>query len=129
MQGEIRFRAWHNQKKVMVEWGFMDRLNDLYDALRCNHYDVPSKTYNIMQYTGLKDSRGIEIYEGDILHFAKGLRNDACGSPLPIATDMTVEWDNYGWSPFIHEGYSGGIMFDEKNCEVIGNIYENKDML
>jgi len=51
---EIKFRAWDNRNKVM----------DIPDNIANG---IDGEKYQIMQYTGLKDKNGVEIYEGDII--------------------------------------------------------------
>ena len=62
------------------------------------------------QYTGLKDENGVKIFEGDIIK---------CGKYL-----LLVEWEDCtGYHPFNHYGCTA----DE--CEVIGNVYDNQELL
>jgi uncharacterized phage protein (TIGR01671 family) len=71
-----------------------------------------------MQYTGLKDKNGKEIYEGDIVSFVY----DHTGS----VWTMAVDWDEKN-AMFILKGNS--VSLSEFDGEVIGNIYENPDLL
>jgi len=104
-QREIKFRAWINEKM----W----------------HFDIKeSAGYvwhkgNLMQYTGLKDKNGKEIYEGDIVREWKTIRQ--------------VSWHKKKakWILFYHNVMGAMSMTPTaiKNCEVVGNIYENPDQL
>lgn len=114
---EINFRAWDVSENEMVDWPAL--LYDPDDWL-CGILggDIDDKRDVLMQYTGLKDKNGVEIYEGDILRLT---------SKAPHV-DVVVKWDES------HAGFTTNEkghthMFGSSLCEVIGNIYENKDLL
>ena len=62
MTREIKFRAWDTRQKKMVG-DFDSGFN--YRWFECQHKDC----HVLMQYTGLKDKNGKEIYEGDVVQF------------------------------------------------------------
>ncbi len=105
---EIKFRAWDKNGKVMN-----------YSGMWLDNTDGFLKSVNeviVMQFTGLKDREGIEIYEGDIfeaLHdFGPGGLHEKIG---------TVEFDNekgYQWNYWSLSG-----------LKVIGNIMENPELI
>lgn len=75
------------------------------------------------QYTGLKDKNGTKIFEGDILVFCKGATH-------PIK----VYWDCLGWK-FLRNGkriegaFECDISSHIRQCEIIGNIHDNPELL
>lgn len=121
---EIKFRAWDKDAETMV---FQSESGGEY----CWHIDVEeiwienivedyTSKIELMQYTGLKDKDGVEIYEGDILNYGhyknshKVIYRNACF-----------------WGESIERGDPIGIgLYNAlEDLEVTGNIYENPELL
>ncbi|MDQ8217200.1 YopX family protein [Enterococcus faecium] len=122
-----RFRAWYTPFKGKtigqeMKYGQAGRL--------ITHAEMAPDKYVLMQSTGLKDKNGVEIFEGDVVLFSVSdgfdqlvdekaiVQSSECHSGLICKlVDLDLEYRIY-YDPVFHTDY-----------EVIGNIYENKELL
>jgi uncharacterized phage protein (TIGR01671 family) len=112
---EIKFRVWDEKHKDFVKSPILVRN----DGLIFSEYvggGTPQKNLILMQYTGLKDKKGKEIYEGD------QIRCD--GHSWEEKFDAIVE---FGRCQF-RESRMNTNLSDIVSIEVIGNIYENPNL-
>jgi uncharacterized phage protein (TIGR01671 family) len=138
---EIKFRAWSASEKEMVDWPHL--LNDPDDWL-LGLLNDPGEDV-LMQFTGLKDKNGKEIYEGDIVQVVRfypgsmlhdgedafDVTNRGCVHYRPSSGFMLVkviEMNNEDCSPTWKKRGPMHKIVPSKS-EVIGNIYENPELL
>ena len=126
MKREIKFRAWDKVYKEMVPMDIEDSflVHFTNGGIYCNYKigaikRVPDNEIELMQYTGLTDKNGKEIYEGDIIKWTSK-DNEIVDSPL------IVEFLKDHWAPSCGCSSNSGFWDD---CEIIGNIYENPELL
>ena len=121
MSREIKFRAWNKKKKFMESaW-----LIDWEHGEVCHAYHNVSKLDDcvLMQFTGLYDSESKEVYEGDILTDIKNANVDE--NPYVVCfSDGAYYWKclQSKAEDFLYQAITG-------NGKVIGNIYENPELL
>lgn len=131
-QREIRFRAWDKKTKTMGEVSNMDWTTEGWSVCcfeKGMHYGRI-----LMQYTGLKDRNGREIYEGDIVKYRwmSGFECEEEGwQDKGMERVGTVEFRNGEFRPredssLPDDGYDA---WRTHSFEIIGNIYENGELL
>ena len=124
---EIKFRAWVKEKKAIFEVILIDYVTKKVTYLleRVGHLlsirDAKFNNVELMQYTGLKDKNGKEIYEGDILFESFGERY------------YKVVFENGSFRAEF-EGDFEEHSFDlidvvAQGCKIVGNIYENPELI
>lgn len=128
---KIKFRAWDKENKFMFE---------IFDSTTHKDWFLPSwkERYEVMQYTGLKDKNGKEIYEGDIVRYQ--FDNDDCPFPNKHTEKIIgrIFFSEHRASFSVTAGKNCSSMLNNdlfnyarngNRVEVIGNIYENPELL
>ena len=101
-----------NAVQITPEEGWLHIIGDSYTDTRDTHDCV------LLEYTGLKDKNGKEIYEGDVMQ-----NEDGVGRSV-------AEWDHCGFNRrWIPIGVTSPLSLNTEQWEVIGNIYENPELL
>ena len=137
---EIKFRAWDKDQKRMVKVKSIHFM-ELESCIVVNPFEFISLEHvELLQYAGLKDKNGVEIYDGDIDQAENGDKNvivfllkagTYCVMPMDIY--LNNDYQNEAFSQEFMYGFGYDLFFDNltpgKYLNIIGNIYENPELL
>jgi len=140
---KIKFRAWDNENSCFYKPTYEAYKGNLEEILMSPSGDLNMRTFKkgthieilnhesnfpdrfiLMQYTGLKDKNGKEIYEGDII---TTLIKPNRGKDY-IET-IVVKWDIYEDDEYCNHRSGFDIPDNSELFEIIGNIYKNPELI
>ena len=141
---EIKFRAWFKPLKRIYAVRELKFNRGGNIVIMTNHTGGTNEvSYELMQFTGLKDKNGKEIYEGDILRQGEGEHETLIEVKFGNGTFDSGCYNFTGfYGVYLKIGFGGGFKkgdlcedmdeITQEECsrrEVIGNIYENPELL
>lgn len=124
---EIKFRCFYKIDNTMLEVTEINFTGNaitptcLFWSPEIGLYEAPiefERDFELMQFTGLKDKKGVEIYDGDIVSHPNSALNGA-----------EIKFTNGLFRIVAKDGRDDLLYYCHNVIEVIGNIYQNKDLL
>jgi uncharacterized phage protein (TIGR01671 family) len=140
MNRVIKFRAWDGREFINDYYNQINYIAINGGALVTVQYDdvcpegvvyAEPKRVTLMQFTGLHDKNGVEIYEGDIVHWGHIKGYEEClprKAVVEFSPDLTFSTFNLERNNKFRFG-SFAYRNTESAVEVIGNIYQNPELL
>ena len=118
----IKFRAWDKVDGKIVP---TEEVNNWRIG-----GSVQSQLFEVMQYTGLKDKNGTEIYDGDYIRYSTRTINGSIFTHVcRVFQHESGTWRIEGYHEDNHSYETKGTVYAAHLiCEVIGNIYENTEL-
>lgn len=122
MSREIKFRVYDKEKNMWTNFKILDNIMYFMDKNTGVWFHEKYKAkerFALMQYTGIKDKNDVEIYEGDIVILNDAEEENRCVVKYKYGSYILVDGD-------LRENLSN---VENRFLEVIGNIYENPELL
>lgn len=118
MSRVIKFRVWDSYKRKMTHWSELER-GDF--GLLCASFNEKTLHLNAIPFTGILDGKGKEIYLGDIVKL-----NDCFAAEVVF---IDGSFSVVTKSVYSNKGKDVSLVSSFESIEIIGNIYQNPDLL
>ena len=129
----LKFRAWDKRTKLMNDVTTIDLEQEIvfYHNWKYGHSKtIPFSDVILLQYTGLKDKNGVEIFEGDIID--KGYHNFSIENQIGCVEfnqgGDSDGWAHGDWLGWITNNYDS-LLDVHEHCAVLGNKFEHPELL
>lgn len=120
---EIKFRIWDDKLKVLYTPEKEEEIKDLWALPEMKGGVLKVKPeIKVMQFTGLQDKNGIDIYEGDILDTTDGVETVVYEDACYYVSSLLHACPLYTYA-------SADYAYNNPECTIIGNIYQNPELL
>lgn len=118
---DLKFRVWNKISQCIESWESMLEHGDFYRFINNNEYPL-------MQFTGLTDKNGADIYEGDFIKNKHGRISVVVWHEYSACWDCTFVSDEHLVdSKKAYEGFDNSKW--KYNVEIIGNIHQHPELL
>lgn len=115
MNREIKFKVWDSKLNIWI--------NNI-GMMKNNVLTHGNERLQVLQFTGLNNKNGEEIYEGDVLR-----RDSSDGKGLVLGEVYFEEGEfRIKWHPK-EKGWNNSLYIHAEDCELIGNKFQNPDLL
>ena len=113
----IKFRAWNDIEKIMIDWNTLQASPVLF----MNILKGRVKHHQLMQFTGLQDKNGVDIYEGELI----SLHDNQRGFTKVVFKNAYIG----GWLLVRNNNACSLGARRQEDLEVVGNIPQNPELL